>query len=119
MATESPEPPKKRLKTEGGSEDGASPTPAEDNKQETVDKADREVESEARLPAVEESEAVQKYENRRALDPVTGTYTSSIYVDAFNLALDTVLKDEAYLFSEGELEIFAKYRSLPYEAQHL
>lgn len=47
------------------------------------------------------------------------TYTSSIYVDAFNLALNTVLKDEAYLFSEEEAEVFAKYRSFEYEAQHL
>lgn len=50
---------------------------------------------------------------------VRGTYTRSIYVDAFNLALDTVLKEESYLFSEDETEVFARYRSLEYEAQHL
>jgi len=64
----------------------------------------------------EESEAVQKYSTHLSS---RGTYTSSIYVDAFNLALDTVLKDEAYLFSPDEAEVFAKYRSLEYEAQHL
>jgi hypothetical protein len=71
------------------------------------------------LPATEESEAVRKYENQRKRSLETGTYTSSIYVDAFNLALDTVLKEESYLFSEEEAEVFAKYRSLDYEAQHL
>jgi Fanconi-associated nuclease 1 len=71
------------------------------------------------FPAIEESEAVRKYDNQRKRSLGTGTYTSSIYVDAFNLALDTVLKEEAYLFSEEEAEIFAKYRSLDYEAQHL
>jgi len=44
---------------------------------------------------------------------------SSIYVDAFNLALDTVLADEGYLFSEKEMEVFSQWRSLEYEAQYL
>ncbi|TGZ79121.1 hypothetical protein EX30DRAFT_365451 [Ascodesmis nigricans] len=48
-----------------------------------------------------------------------GVYTTSIYVDAFNLALDTVLTDESYLFSTDELETFAVYRSLEYQAQYL
>ncbi|KAF8424703.1 hypothetical protein EV426DRAFT_532870 [Tirmania nivea] len=46
-------------------------------------------------------------------------YTSSLYTDAFNLALDTVLAEECHLFSEQEAEIFQKYRSLPLEAQYL
>ncbi|KAH0612564.1 uncharacterized protein H6S33_008944 [Morchella sextelata] len=49
----------------------------------------------------------------------TERYRKSIYVDAFNLALDTVLKDELHLFSDSEQEIFAKYRSLEYEPQFL
>lgn len=49
----------------------------------------------------------------------TGKYNSSIYVDAFNLALNTVLQDELHLFSYAEQEIFAKYRSLEYEPQFL
>ncbi|KUI60895.1 hypothetical protein VP1G_08076 [Cytospora mali] len=44
---------------------------------------------------------------------------SSIYVDAFNLALDTVLEDEAHLFDENEMAIFEQWRSLDYEAQYL
>lgn len=49
----------------------------------------------------------------------TGKYNSSIYVDAFNLALNTVLQDELHLFSYAEQEVFAKYRSLEYEPQFL
>jgi len=44
---------------------------------------------------------------------------SSIYVDAFNLALETVLEDEVHLFDEKELEVFEQWRSLDYEAQYL
>ncbi|KAF8543878.1 VRR-NUC domain-containing protein [Trichophaea hybrida] len=111
------EPPAKRLKT-----GNSSTTPivneaidsAEPETQEILDSGlDQTLPSEA---TVSESEAVQKYEQSRGSG---GVYTSSIYVDAFNLALDTVLKDEAYLFSEDETEVFAKYSSLEYEAKHL
>jgi hypothetical protein len=44
---------------------------------------------------------------------------SSIYVDAFNLALNTVLEDEAHLFNNQESAIFDKWKSLGYEAQYL
>lgn len=44
---------------------------------------------------------------------------SSIYVDAFNLALDTVLEDEAHLFDEAEIEVFEQWSQLSYEAQYL
>ncbi|OAP63695.1 hypothetical protein AYL99_02922 [Fonsecaea erecta] len=44
---------------------------------------------------------------------------SSIYVDAFNLALDTVLDEEQHLFNEAELSLFATWRELSYEAQYL
>ncbi|KAL4992781.1 VRR-NUC domain-containing protein [Aspergillus falconensis] len=44
---------------------------------------------------------------------------SSIYVDAFNLALDTVLAEEAHLFSEAEKEVFRHWRQLSYESQYL
>lgn len=49
----------------------------------------------------------------------TGKYKRSMYVDAFNLALDTVLQDELHLFSDDEQQVFAKYRSLEYEPQFL
>jgi len=44
---------------------------------------------------------------------------SSIYVDAFNLALETVLEDEGHLFDEKEMEVFERWRDLDYEAQYL
>lgn len=43
----------------------------------------------------------------------------SIYVDAFNLALGTVLDDESHLFNEREKAIFDEWRGLSYEAQYL
>lgn len=44
---------------------------------------------------------------------------NSIYVDAFNLALDTVLEDEAHLFDDRERQVFDQWRCLDYEAQYL
>ncbi len=44
---------------------------------------------------------------------------SSLYVDAFNLALDTVLDEEGHLFDEAETEVFRIWRDLGYEAQYL
>ncbi|TDZ24433.1 Fanconi-associated nuclease 1-like protein [Colletotrichum orbiculare MAFF 240422] len=44
---------------------------------------------------------------------------SSIYVDAFNLALDTVLADESHLFDEKECRVFEEWSKLDYEAQYL
>jgi fanconi-associated nuclease 1 len=44
---------------------------------------------------------------------------SSIYVDAFNLALDTVMEDEADLFDDKEKAVFEAWRNLGYEAQYL
>lgn len=44
---------------------------------------------------------------------------SSIYVDAFNLALDTVLEEESHLFDDAEKGVFRRWRELGYEAQYL
>ncbi|KAH3244167.1 hypothetical protein V6Z90_009438 [Aspergillus fumigatus] len=44
---------------------------------------------------------------------------TSIYVDAFNLALETVLDEEAHLFNEAELEVFEQWKGLSYESQYL
>ncbi|ORY62322.1 uncharacterized protein BCR38DRAFT_346031 [Pseudomassariella vexata] len=44
---------------------------------------------------------------------------SSLYVDAFNLALTTVLDDESHLFDEKELNLFEQWGNLSYEAQYL
>ncbi|KAK7951550.1 uncharacterized protein PG986_007278 [Apiospora aurea] len=44
---------------------------------------------------------------------------SSLYVDAFNLALSTVLDDESHLFDENERSLFDNWANLSYEAQYL
>ncbi|KAK3330799.1 VRR-NUC domain-containing protein [Apodospora peruviana] len=90
------------------------------------------------LPAIStDQEAIEEYESMRTSqvsqsdqDNVDGTAArietrswvrgkSSIYVDAFNLALDTVLQDEAHLFDEKERRVFEQWRALSYEAQYL
>ncbi|KAL4905204.1 hypothetical protein BDW74DRAFT_20334 [Aspergillus multicolor] len=78
--------------------------------------------------AIEEYESSQKAEDgddkemslqERMRDGKWRKGRSSIYVDAFNLALDTVLVDEAHLFSESEKEVFRHWRELSYESQYL
>ncbi|KAI0842171.1 VRR-NUC domain-containing protein [Hypoxylon sp. FL0890] len=44
---------------------------------------------------------------------------TSLYVDAFNLALNTVLDEESHLFDEKEIHIFDQWKRLSYEAQFL
>ena len=63
-------------------------------------------------PELSDYKAIQQAEN-------SGKRKSSLYVDAFNLALDTVLEDESYLFDEEEHKIFEVYRKLEYQAQYL
>lgn len=88
---------------------------------------------ESALPPVKaDKEAIEEYEAMRMVDQdlpedlrarlgqsnwVEGK--TSIYVDAFNLALETVLEDEKHLFDEKEIDIFEQWRLLEYEAQYL
>ncbi|KAL1639932.1 hypothetical protein SLS58_007358 [Diplodia intermedia] len=88
---------------------------------------------ESALPPVEtDKEAIEAYEIQRAAEEAErlgqdgrlreGKWVkgrSSIYVDAFNLALDTVLEEERHLFDEAEMEVFSQWRALEYEAQYL
>ena len=88
-------------------------------------------ELESALPAVKnDKEAIRDYEASRAAQAASTLSTgskagawipgrSSIYVDAFNLALDTVMEDEGHLFDEPETEVFNLWRKLSYEAQYL
>jgi Fanconi-associated nuclease 1 len=85
------------------------------------------------LPPLEEDpEAIAAYERSGpATDDVAGLATaslgdgvhhkwrSSIYVDAFNLALETVLQDESFLFNDAELAVFEHWKGLSYDAQYL
>ncbi|KAK3832787.1 MAG: hypothetical protein J3R72DRAFT_453898 [Linnemannia gamsii] len=43
----------------------------------------------------------------------------TVYVAAFELALDTVLPDEAFLFTDEEHTLFETYRALPDDPKHL
>ena len=91
-------------------------------------------ELEAALPFVKTDEAaIADYESQRAAEPPSTELDrdgrlgqrewikgkSSIYVDAFNLALETVLEDERHLFDEAEIAVFEHWRLLNYEAQYL
>lgn len=99
---------------------------------EIVPSASQGTDLESALPLVKtDKEAIAEYESRRAaatgdlnLDQTLGERKciegkSSIYVDAFNLTLDTVLQDESHLFKEAEMAVFNQWRQLTYEAQHL
>ena len=88
---------------------------------------------ESALPPVNtDAEAIEEYEAFKASQGESPEETaarlkdrtwvrgkSSIYVDAFNLALDTVLEEESHLFDEAEREVFSLWRRLNYEAQYL
>ena len=87
---------------------------------------------ETTLPQIPtDAEAIEAYEAYKAgqSDQPTlqqrlekGTWTkgrSSIYVDAFNLALETVLEDESHLFNDVELDLFRQWKALCYESQYL
>ncbi|KAJ5709575.1 hypothetical protein N7493_009866, partial [Penicillium malachiteum] len=91
-------------------------------------------ELETSLPAIQtDEEAIREYEaSRLATDEDTepglhvrlrdGVWKrgkSSIYVDAFNLALETVLEEESHLFSAAEMEVFTQWKELSYESQYL
>lgn len=97
----------------------------------------RETALECALPQIKaDADAIEEYEAMRASQLSTVDVTeaqpesavdrrkwvrgkSSIYVDAFNLALDTVLEDEAHLFDRKEMAVFDQWRGLDYEAQYL
>ncbi|PTB58644.1 hypothetical protein M431DRAFT_527347 [Trichoderma harzianum CBS 226.95] len=140
--------PSKRLKRDNGTDSESeepSELPVEYGPQEVAaaeafsDETDqrrskeRVTEFENALPPTETNEeAITEYETLRssqnnAGEERSGVKTaplwikgrSSIYVDAFNLALDTVLEEESSLFSSRECEIFNQWRSLNYEAQYL
>ncbi|KAL8714839.1 MAG: hypothetical protein Q9220_001352 [cf. Caloplaca sp. 1 TL-2023] len=88
-------------------------------------------ELESALPPVKtDKEAIAEYEATRAAEAgldlqgrlgqrswVQGK--SSIYVDAFSLALETVLDEESHLFDEAEMAVFQQWRDLSYEGQYL
>jgi len=105
---------------------------AESDEDEVFSESVQRTELESTLPPVKtDKEAIAEYEATRAAETsdldlqgrlgqrkwVQGK--SSIYVDAFNLALETVLADEAHLFDEAEIAVFESWRELSYEGQYL
>lgn len=103
-----------------------SPSPTE-TPAELGDVPSSETDLEISLPAIKTEDAIEEYETKnvdlglhvRLQNGVWQKGKSSIYVDAFNLALETVLVEESHLFSPSELEIFAQWRKLSYESQYL
>lgn len=142
-------PPAKRIKVETTSHTSPSrtiphsrsrreldtiPDSEEDSGFEDVARTDgvteRRTDLEAALPqGLSDKEAIEAYETSRAageldlhgrLDQSKWAHgKSSIYVDAFNLALYTVLDDESHLFDAAEHAVFEAWRALDYEAQYL
>lgn len=142
-------PPAKKFKIHDDVDSSTSRTPSEDLSQsltpvsKAIEIADSEDEVdelnlgsqtdlESALPPVRtDKEAIKEYEASRAAEAsasfledrmTSRTWIrgkSSIYVDAFNLALETVLEDESHLFDEAEKTIFKTWRELTYEAQYL
>ncbi|KAH7076629.1 hypothetical protein BKA63DRAFT_286429 [Paraphoma chrysanthemicola] len=102
-------------------------------KTEGKDEVEHKTDLESALPPVKvDDEAIEAYEAFKASQEdatdaagerlekrawVRGK--SSLYVDAFNLALDTVLEDESHLFDEAETDVFRIWRELSYETQYL
>lgn len=91
-------------------------------------------ELESALPAVKtDKEAIAEYEATRAAEAAGAGLDlhgrlgqrkwvqgkSSIYVDAFSLALETVLDEESHLFDEAEMAVFQRWRDMSYEGQYL
>lgn len=88
---------------------------------------------ESALPEIRaDDEAIEEYEVFRASqgdkpDDVASRFVrrewvrgkSSLYVDAFNLALSTVLADESHLFDACEHAVFESWAGLSYDAQYL
>src|SRR5207237_4664465 len=83
-------------------------------------------------PITADKDAIAKYEASRTAenDVVLGLTDrleqrkwvkgkNSIYVDAFNLALETVLRDEWHLFDKAEMDVFSQWKAIDYEAQYL
>ena len=92
----------------------------------------RKTELESALPPVKtDKEAIAEYEATRAAEAESLNLNgrlgqrkwiagkSSIYVDAFNLALETVLEEESHLFNEAEMAVFEQWRNMSYEGQYL
>lgn len=132
-----------RLRSESGSEAGSPESDAvlfvkpeipdsEDDETDGGLAVHRLTELENALPQVDtDKDAIARYESLRLNEDIPDDLKtrlngrtwirrrSSIYVDAFDLALGTILEDEGHLFDEKEMQVFQQWRNLDYEAQYL
>lgn len=118
-----------------GETDSADPVSLSVGNEESSNLQSSQTELEVSLPPIGiDSKAIEEYEASKAaeidddrnlsLEERFGERKwdkgkSSIYVDAFNLALETVLNEEAHLFDPQELHVFSKWKELSYAAQYL
>ncbi|KAI4119512.1 MAG: hypothetical protein LQ338_007260, partial [Usnochroma carphineum] len=102
---------------------------SDDNEEQIPHPSQTELES-ALPPVKTDEDAIAQYEATRAAEAGLGLHDrlgkrkwvqgkSSIYVDAFNLALETVLDEESHLFDEAETAVFQEWRDMSYEGQYL
>ena len=123
---EAADPPLKRLKSEPVSDSDS----VDEGWTAAVDAPQRATDVESCLvPVRTDQEVIDEYESSQAAQEISGSNRSdqggwirgrsSIYVDAFNLALETVLNDESHLFNEAERALFGFWKQLSYEAQYL
>ncbi|TAQ90178.1 hypothetical protein B7494_g1510 [Chlorociboria aeruginascens] len=129
---------KKEESSRSGSGDESVPrlrdeVPDSGDEQDSDDDKPRQTGLESALaPVRTDKDAIEDYESMQSDDrnlPENlrarlhqGSWTkgqTSIYVDAFNLALQTVLDDEGHLFDEKERQVFKTWEELQYEAQFL
>ncbi len=125
--------PKLRRVDTAASEPGDDETP---QLSESEDNPTRRTAIENSLPEIKpDKEALEEYQNFKAsqedednanVDAASRLESrkwvrgkTSLYVDAFNLALSTVLDEESHLFDEKELYIFDQWKKSSYEAQFL
>lgn len=105
---------------------------AEEDENSVLPDAGHQTAIESALPSIRVDEkAIAEYEAARAAESEVLDFhgrfgqrkwvpgKSSIYVDAFNLALETVLEDESHLFDKAEMAVFERWRKLSYEGQYL
>ncbi|KAI1814362.1 hypothetical protein GGS20DRAFT_414224 [Poronia punctata] len=114
--------------------DGSLDSQGDDDTEETEDdQASRPTAIENSLPGIKpDKQAIEEYQTFKASqEDGSGSPSSrlesrtwvrgksSIYVDAFNLALETVLAEESHLFDDKEKKVFGEWKALGYEAQFL
>ncbi|KAK3694098.1 hypothetical protein B0T22DRAFT_61688 [Podospora appendiculata] len=127
--------PKRKLKRDRDPDDVVEDSEDDDTENDVAPQRQTALESalpeiKADQDAIEEYEALKLSQDTGEKDTLRDTAAridsrkwvrgkSSIYVDAFNLALDTVLQDETHLFDDKEKRVFEQWRHLSYDAQYL